>query len=253
MVEGEKAEPILLENVLKRYGFNCIKTTQQAIDGSIELDVKKFVNGYNNVVIAQAAKNMISSFLKLVEKYKYFDFNNALTISDDGSLVYAGVFMIFDVDHTAKDVLSNAMRKFNNENEGLLLVSSPCIEVMADYGREKELEIKEHVKEYKKELNRRYPNGALQYIIGNFESLAIKFLDQNRKDFNEENIMNHPQLVVDAINSLNTRNADGSALYRYFTTVIYVAIAYLHGLTREISNYSAVREFFISKNNGTLG
>ena len=51
---------------------------------------------------------------------------------------------------------------------------------------------------------------------------------------------------MDQINRMNVRNEDGSALYRYFTTVVYVAIAYMKGLTSRIDNYKDVRNFFES-------
>ena len=63
-------------------------------------------------------------------------------------------------------------------------------------------------------------------------------------EFHDDNVIEHPHLVVDRINQMNVRNDDGSALYRYFTTVVYVAIAYMKGLTAKVDNYKTVRDFF---------
>ena len=47
---------------------------------------------------------------------------------------------------------------------------------------------------------------------------------------------------------MNIRGIEGNinyrVVYRYFTTVIYVCIAYIKGLTREIDNYNIVKDFF---------
>ena len=71
------------------------------------------------------------------------------------------------------------------------------------------------------------------------------FLKQNYIDFNEPNIMEHPSLVIKKINQENIRE-DNYVYYRYFTTVIYVCIAYALGLTKQIENYNEVYSFFKS-------
>ena len=72
---------------------------------------------------------------------------------------------------------------------------------------------------------------------------------KKKEDFNEENIMEHPRLIIDKINSLNKRmnckdKEKSYVIYNYLTTVVYVFIAYINGLTKEINNYSLVRDFF---------
>lgn len=80
----------------------------------------------------------------------------------------------------------------------------------------------------------------------------LYFLEKNRAEFNETNIMEHPQLIVAKINCLNERvnlpnKSDSYVIYRYFSTVVYVAIASSLGLTREIDNYEIVKSFFGKK------
>ena len=58
--------------------------------------------------------------------------------------------------------------------------------------------------------------------------------------------MEHPYSIIKKINSENIRNKD-EVIYRYFTTVVYVAIANIHGLTKMIDNYDNVRKFFLKK------
>ena len=62
--------------------------------------------------------------------------------------------------------------------------------------------------------------------------------------------MEHPEYVLQQINLLNDRtyiNDDFQpVLYRYFTTTLYVCIAYILGLTKEIDNSIIVENFFLS-------
>ncbi len=64
--------------------------------------------------------------------------------------------------------------------------------------------------------------------------------------------MEHPHLVKDKINEINIRINDKEKSYveyRYFTTVVYVMIAYINKLTIDIDNYDKVYDFFKSKEN----
>lgn len=63
--------------------------------------------------------------------------------------------------------------------------------------------------------------------------------------------MEHPNLIVNKINNLNERvnfkNKELSYVnYRYFSTVVYVALASALSLTKEINNYEIVKSFFES-------
>lgn len=66
----------------------------------------------------------------------------------------------------------------------------------------------------------------------------------NRYEFDELNILEHPGLVIEKINKENFRSED-QVIYRYFTTVLYVALAYICGKTKQIENYLEVREFLL--------
>lgn len=54
--------------------------------------------------------------------------------------------------------------------------------------------------------------------------------------------MEHPRLIIEMINRHNIRT-DSYVKYRYFTTVLYVVIANIFGLTKEIENYEVVERF----------
>lgn len=82
-------------------------------------------------------------------------------------------------------------------------------------------------------------------------------LHLNYNEFNEPNIMEHPSLIIKSIaknervNYPKEHKVESYVIYRYFTTVVYVFIAYINGLTSKIDNYGIVREYFLS--NGSAG
>jgi len=91
---------------------------------------------------------------------------------------------------------------------------------------------------------------AFDYIENHFDKLMLYFLDKNHEDFHEEDVMWHPGRIIEWINERNTRvnrKEDSYVIYRYFSTVVYVVIAYANGLTRETNNYEAVRVFFTER------
>lgn len=163
--------------------------------------------------------------------------------------MFAAVFWIYDVDHTSCENLSKMFNRYNNENDGLLLVSSPCIEILSRPSYKETLEV-EHLRQFKAETNvfidSLYHTNAKDYIKNNFFKLSIEYLDKNYIEFKELNIMEHPRLIINKINDLNERT-NTFVKYRYYTTVVYVVVAYILGLTKEIENYEIVRKYFIEK------
>ena len=168
--------------------------------------------------------------------------------------------MIFDIDHNDKQDVEDMFKMFQDEYSGLLLVSSPCIEVLCDLdnkiiGKKKFYDLS---KEYKGCLNsffdKNYHCNVWEHISNNFFELLLKALEKNYNDFKEKNIMEHPHLVIEKINEKNIRKNYKSGdktitecYFEYFTTVVYVFIAFIFGLTNEINNYSKVKDFFESK------
>lgn len=212
-----------------------------------------FANVYSTskkdkIYIIQGPRNRIHDWLKQM-KTNEEDFEHFFD-SIDG--LFAGVFIIYDVDHTSNEELEEMFDKYNNETDsGLLLLSSPCIEVLADQDSEKTFKGL-HLKEYKKSLNSMYNNkgfnSAEEYIINHFNELALYFIEKNTEESGINDVMQHPKFVLTKINEMNEReyisNENQPVLYRYFTTVVYVCIAYINGLVKEFDNVQTVKDFF---------
>lgn len=251
IVEGEKTEKRLFGEILSRYGFHVIDIKKRKFgdDQSIEFLTSELVDGVCNVVIAQGPKNRIRDFIKLFDTRT----SDIEKVFSDSRTKFSAIFIIYDVDHTSIDDLNSMFDKFNDETSGLLLLSSPCIEVLSDIDSSGNVFSGNRIREYKTLMNEhcnknlKYYN-SLDFIIANFEKCVLYYLDKNVSEFQEYNIMEHPQLVKDMINKINVRKYiskyNHPVIYRYFTTVVYVCIAYIKGLTKEIDNYEIVRVFF---------
>ena len=252
IVEGNVMEKNIFSKVFERYGFSVNDCGTLNIDDENCLDLEKFTGTDSkiNIYIVQGPRTRIRDWLKLFNK-RESDFDKLFEKIDT---YFAGVFIIYDVDHTLKEELTDMFSKYQDETTGLLLLSSPCIEVVGDIERTEELKV-EHLSEYKTQQNReheqKHKKHTREYIIENFEKLVCFYLDKNVKESGDKNIMNHPEFVLKKINELNERNYisddDIPVYYRYFTTVVYVCIAYIMGLTKEFENSDKVKSFFSSK------
>ena len=251
IVEGKDTEKSVLKEVLSRYGYNIVDCDVIDITGKLKnFDMAKMVSDGDEVFIAQGPRNRIHDWLKLMDR-KYDDFERFF---EGINGLFAGIFIIYDVDHNSTEDISTMFEKYSDETtNGLLLLNSPCIEVVADAGRESELKVC-HLKEYKKSLNKRFSLShncsAKQFIIDNFEELVLYYLDKNCEELGCDNVVEHPSLILSKINTLNERvncpKEEAYVCYRYFTTVMYVSIAFMKGLTKEIDNSNIVRSFFES-------
>lgn len=249
IVEGKVSEQNIFHGVFSKYGFNVVVCEKPlTIENIGQFEKIEYKLNNNNIVIIQGPRNRIHDFLLLFNE-------NEMSIEKIFEYPYAfftGIFLIYDVDHNDNDDIEKMYKKFSDESTGMLLLSSPCIEVIADYNRNREVEKYSHLSEYKTDINNYYQGLTEEHIINNFEELMLYFLDKNQKELKSNNIMEHPSLIVEKINNFNERvnfkDKDKSyVIYRYFSTVVYTAIAYANGLTKEINNYSILRKFLLNK------
>lgn len=256
IVEGEKTEKNILNNIFINMGFNVIDCKKKlSNDMNLEIDESVFEKDNKNIILVQGPRTRIHDILinANIEEYGDINYINVETLFGYTLNEFKGCFWIYDVDHNDDKDIELMFNNFNDEmGNGLLLLSSPCIEVLAEYDFKRELKC-EHLKEYKALLNCYYNKkkykSALDYIIKNLKAVLLCFLTKNYEEFNDSNIMNHPEEIISKIKEFNTRDNSKNhyVLYRYFSTVIYCAIAYVLGLTREIDNYEIVKDYFENK------
>ena len=253
IVDGKETEKSIFENLFKLYGFNVIKSERKLSKyENLHINESLFELENKNIILIEGPKNRIHDILINTTSSPEEDINNidVEALFGYNSNDFYGIFWIYDVDHNDNEDVEKMFSKFNDESEnGLLLLSSPCVEVLSDYNIARILKC-EHIREYKRLLNDYWnKNGyknAKDYINCNISNLLVYFLDKNVKDFNDENIMNHPSEIIEFINKNNTRDNDkGFVEYRYFSTVVYTVLGFVSGLTKKINNYSDVRNYII--------
>lgn len=259
IVEGEVTEKEILSKILVNYGFKKINDAGRlkfSANSNTADFILKHLNSTANedqIIIVQGPQTRIRCWLNDFDA-KTSDFERFF---DGIETSFAGVFIIYDVDHTTSDELEKMFNLYPDETTGLLLVNSPCIEVLGDTNRTDDLKAESLTKDYKAKLNIRYDKehhtNVKDYIIKNFDSLILYFIDKNVKDSKSTNVLDHPQFVISEINKYNIRPYfEGNkemCYYRYFTTVMYVAIAYMLGKTKEFDNAEAVKQIFIDRLN----
>lgn len=248
LTEGSVDEQDIFSEAFSRYGINSIPIKKRIID----LDIGQFCESEIstdklNVFIIQGPRNRIHDFLKFLEDpnisiEKIFGYQYAF---------FQKIFLVYDVDHNDYKDVEQMHKLFSDESQGLLLLSSPCIEVLADFNKCRGTTKYHRLSEYKSEINNFYHGRTKEFIINNFNEIMLYFLKKNYDDFKEPNIMEHPNLIVNKINNLNERvnfkNKELSYVnYRYFSTVVYVALASALSLTKEVNNYEIVKSFFES-------
>lgn len=251
IVEGEKTEKNLFGEFFKSLGFNVINCKKKmTLEYGFSVNEEEYVNDQKNVVLIQGPKNRIHEILMNNSNMGLdVDNINIETVFGFKPYDFRGIFWIYDVDHNSEDDIVKMYKKFNDENSnGLLLLSSPCIEVLGSFDDNMEFQ-GAHLTQYKKVLNLHYQGiGVEQYIINNFYKCLLHFLEKNYYDFNDLNIMNHPYEIIEYINKNNKRNIqDNTVYYRYFSTVVYCAIAFVLGYTRQIENYYDFKKFLDSR------
>ncbi len=248
---------MFFSSFLEKYGFKkeiedkfCIK------NGNDELLLNRTVlkrTGDNDIVIiAQSPQSRIHGFLKSYDKNKD-SLDQLFRYSSDRD-EFAGIFLVFDLDHNDVDDCSRMIDLFSDEASGLLLLSSPCVEVLIDLEcSTRTNERYERLGKYKAKVNslleKIEKKKASDYLKERFEERAIYFLDKNVSDFGSMNVMEHPRMIVEKSNLLNICHNGKSDDEKYviinlFTTVLYVFVAYIMGATREIENYETVRKLF---------
>lgn len=247
VVEGSKTEHKILGTIFKKYGFEVVikPAINKDLSQNNELTIHEYSNSKDIITIVTGPHSRLKYILSTYDK-NTDNFERFLNFTNQN---FTATFFIYDVDHTSKEELTAVFNNLNDESSALLLVSSPCIEIISDINRYLPIQV-EHIKLYKSERNiychSNYKMNNEEYIISNFERLILYYLEQNFNDFKEENIMEHPFLVINKINEENERSEE-TVNYRYFTTVIYVCIAFALGLTKEINNYQTVYNFFENK------
>ena len=93
IVEGQKSEQSILSYVLPKYGFNPI-TVEEKICKDIDFTYYNYASDKDNIFVVEGPKNRIKDVVKDLKKTDDF-YRNFVS----PKMKFAGVFLIYDVDH----------------------------------------------------------------------------------------------------------------------------------------------------------
>ncbi len=240
ITEGEKFEPNLCEYLLVKAGMKVHK-----LDTIDEFKRTEYTSDNAQVYIVQGPKNRISSLVKTFHDY------DDLAVYYELEGVFAHNYLLYDVDYTTNDELKDFYNKFHSPQLGWLIVSNPCIEVLAD----KLLELHDgKSSEYKKiiqgflQKNNGNKRSIQNYIKENIEDLLIFHIQKNVDRFQNTNILEHPDKAIDEIirtNKMNENPEENGQRFEYLITVLYVIFAEIMELTKQVDNSQIVIDYLL--------
>ena len=163
IVEGNRTEKEIFGEAFEKIGYHVIKVDKKLtikLEEDFEFQKLEYVKDQNNIVIITGPRNRIHGFLK------YYNENTMSLdrIFSDSFNYFSSIFLIYDVDHNDNEDVEEMFQHFQDESTGMLLLSSPCIEVIGDYNRNRVEEKYHHLWEYKKDINNYY-NGQTSTLI----------------------------------------------------------------------------------------
>lgn len=260
IVEGSKTEPSIFEFVLRQYDLEVVVYPKPL---SFTSGFKKiqFSNEKENVFVIQGPKNRLKDLI-------FSKNENDVEISSESinrlffgpNVYFAGIFIVYDSDHNSIEEIEAAYNKFNNMSDGLLILSVPCIESIAEYDFNRKYESNSFIG-YKNELNQYYDENfsqnTMEYIQCNFNKLMLENLIRNKRTFRKENtewkvndINFHPLYMLEIYKKKNlctgTSKKNYHVLINYFATIMYTIICYIKGFTKEFDNFKLLKSYLES-------
>ena len=193
IVEGKVTEPKIFGEIFKKYNFEVEVKNEQLSktlnDNQYIFNISKLKKQKDTITIVQGTHSMLNHITKLYDK----NIDDFELFFSDCAEHFNGVFYIYDIDHTTNENLEYLSNILNDETMGMLLVSSPCIEILSEPNRKQPL-ITNKLSKYKTERNiechKTYKKDTTSYIIDNFESLIMYFLEQTIKNLMNQTLWN---------------------------------------------------------------
>ena len=255
IVEGEDMEPEILEYALSTYyGFNVLRADNRL--SSLPLGFKKTLiyDGNDEFYIVQGRRNRIKELLKETLEETHSSIERAFSNEN-----FAGIFLVYDVDHNSNEEIEEARGRFNNISDGLLTLSVPCVECVLE--KDFKPYVSSSYKGYKTAKNEWCTEQAgvssKEFIKYEFNRLMIENLLRNKKVFAKESLPEpndvslHGEYSLDLNARYNIRTGRSEKDYRveisYYASVLYLILLHVKGHARYSDSFDSLLAFFYSK------
>lgn len=241
VVEGERFEKKVITRLFSLIGYEVIAENRLG-----NFDKYKLIKQNNVVYLIPGPKNDINSMMIEFDRTKD-DLSKYFKIDE----VVAENYLIYDIDTANIDVFNSMISKFNNPQEGMVVLSNPCIEVLADHEKKdycsKPRDYKKHITKRLLDLNHRDVNESLEsYIINNIISLLKKELNDNELLFGSNDIYDHVELSYKIIGDNSYQIEDEIYLYKNLFSVLYIVLSGVFKLYKYEDNSIELRKILKS-------
>lgn len=232
VTEGSKFEPAIIKRLFD------VLLSEDGKSGKVNSDIPKHVqsvlrfdyprNDYH-IFVMKLIKNRLKELMKLIFSDSDYTAETLFSLSgnQDPDDFYMK-FFCFDVDYAEYPVLQNMIERLQDPyNEGLLLLSSPCIEALGDFhlsdfllpkGEHLSMTYKRIVKKNTSELNlSRNGNRTMQEIVSDnlFSCISMNYNKAKRRWKNIDRFDDSRSFLSEFIGSENS-NENGF----YYPTII---------------------------------
>ncbi len=221
VVEGEVTEIEIFKSLFMQLGYEIVSRTKNGNFQHIVYDDNKsrlyLVPGKHPQVTSELAN------LENIDIHKLYCINEKYV---------AYTFIVYDFDSAKGNYLLDKYKnKFNSEDEGLLIVSSPCIESIVDT-RTSSRDYNDKPSKYKDDVltlnNIVLDNNSniIDYINKNIFDLLIKQLEYNASTFETKDIFEHINCAYKKAEDNNVDINTGNYDYKAIFTLLYVIVAF---------------------------
>jgi hypothetical protein len=229
ITEGEKFEVSILLSLFNKLGFNTISEERF---GSFEYRV--YSNNEKNIYIIPGPKPQVLSVLNEFDKSTQ-DLQSYFGIKENISLNY----FVYDVDFASHHMLLDKYKKYNEPVEGLVILSNPCIEVVADS------ELKPYTgvpRDYKqvvanqlhdlRKIEFANDKRLLEYTSNNIVILLVEHIKKQIVILGSSDALEHIDNHISNISKNNLDMDDPSKnSYERIFTMLYIMLSDIFGFT----------------------
>jgi len=243
VVEGEKTEVDVFKELFTILGFSVVQEPKRGNFSRYTISTADKL-----VYLIPGPKQQVLEIMKEFDSAS-MDLSLFFNIPEPIALNY----IVYDADDTIFADFSSLIENFKSSQDGLILLSNPCFEVLADNVYDTHHKAPKY---YKKKVRQQLISTGsinpgttlLQYMVNNIIGLLIEQVRRNEVFFNSSDIYNH---AIDSYNLISSNVIDRT-LNIYTYSNLFSVIFVILGDIFEVSKYENNTQKLITKLTGFL-